>query len=153
VGEKSYDITARSSASPAVVFAVLIDGPGWKRWTSLGHATYEVEGLPAPHGVGAVRLFGAGFGPKSREQVVEYEPDHHFAYISLSGPLPMKDYRADVRLTPDADGGTQISWKGSFRSPMPAMGWFINWMVSGFARGLVAESERVAASGGSSDIT
>ena len=151
MGEKSYDITARSSASPAVVFAVLVDGPGWQRWTSLGHATYEVEGQPAPHGVGAVRLFGAGFGPKSREQVVEYEPDHHFAYISLSGPLPMKDYRADVRLTPEADGGTHISWKGSLRSSMPGMGWFITRMVNGFAKGLVAESERVAASDGSAN--
>jgi len=144
VGTRSYDITIRSSASPAVVFAVVVDGPGWKRWTTLGHATYEAEGVPSPHGVGAIRLFGAGFGPKSREQVVEYEPDHHFAYVSLSGPLPMKDYRADVRLSAEPDGGTVISWKGSFRSWMPGMGWFITRMVSGFANGLVRESERVA---------
>jgi hypothetical protein len=144
MGTKSYDITVRSSASPAVVFAVVVDGPGWARWTSLGHATYEAEGTPAPHGVGAIRLFGAGFGPKSREQVVEYEPDHHFAYVSLSGPLPMKDYRADVRLSADPNGGTVISWKGSFQSTMPGMGWFISRMVNGFAKGLVVESERVA---------
>jgi hypothetical protein len=144
MGTKSYDISVRSSASPAVVFAVVADGPGWTRWTSLGHATYEAEGTPAPHGVGAIRLFGAGFGPKSREQVVEYEPDHHFAYISLTGPLPMKDYRADVRLSAESSGGTVISWKGSFQSAMPGMGWFISRMVNGFAKGLVVESERVA---------
>ena len=144
MGTKSYDITVRSSASPAVVFAVVVDGPGWARWTSLGHATYEAEGTPAPHGVGAIRLFGAGFGPKSREQVVEYEPDHHFAYVSLSGPLPMKDYRADVRLSADPNGGTVISWKGSVQSAMPGMGWLISRMVNGFAKGLVIESERVA---------
>jgi len=142
MGEKSYEITVRSSASPAVVFAIVADGPGWARWTSLGHATYEAEGTPAPHGVGAIRLFGAGFGPKSREQVVVYEPDHHFAYVSLTGPLPMKNYRADVRLSSDPDGGTVISWKGSFRSWMPGMGRFITRMVSGFANGLVRESER-----------
>lgn len=145
MGEKSYDITVRSSATPAVVFAIVVDGPGWTGWTSLGHASYEVQGTPAPHGVGAIRVFGAGFGPRSREQVVVYEPEHHFAYISLSGPLPMKDYRADVRLSSDPDGGTVISWKGSFRSWMPGMGWFITRMVSGFAKGLVRESERVAA--------
>ncbi len=142
MGEKSYDIIVRSAAPPAVVFAVLVDGPGWVRWTSLGHASYEVEGEPAPHGVGAIRLFGAGFGPRSREQVVAYEPDSAFSYIALSGPLPMKGYRADVRLTPDADGGTSISWKGSFRSPLPGMGLFITRMVAGFAKGLVRESER-----------
>jgi hypothetical protein len=143
VGEKSYDINARSSAAPDVVFATVADGPGWQRWTSLGHASYEIEGSPAPHGVGAIRLFGAGFGPKSREQVVVHEPDAHFAYISLSGPLPMKGYRADVRLTPDA-GGTLISWKGSFQSWLPGMGWFITRMVRGFANGLVSESQRIA---------
>lgn len=143
MGEKSYDITVRSAASPAVVFAVLVDGPGWTRWTSLGHASYEVEGEPAPHGVGAIRQFGAGIGPRSREQVVEYEPERHFAYIALSGPLPMSGYRADVRLSPEA-GGTRVEWRGTFRSSMPGMGWFITKMVRGFAAGLVRESERVA---------
>jgi len=145
MGEKSYDIVVRSAASPSVVFDVLVDGPGWARWTSLGHASYETEGEPAPHGVGAIRLFGAGFGPKSREQVVTYEPDSAFAYVALSGPLPMTGYRAEVRLTPDA-GGTRIEWRGSFHSSMPGMGWFITRMVTGFARGLVAESERLAGS-------
>ncbi len=143
MAEKGYDIVVHAAAPPSVVFGVLADGPGWVRWTSLGHATYEVEGDPAPHGVGAIRLLGAGFGPRSREQVVEYRPDEHFAYVSLSGPLPMKDYRADVRLSPEADG-TRIHWKGSFRSSVPGMGWFISRMVNGFATGLVAESERIA---------
>ena len=145
MGEKRYDITVRSSAEPSVVFATVADGPGWQRWTSLGRAAYEMEGVTAPHGVGAVRLFGAAVGPRSREQVVVYEPGHHFAYIALSGPLPMADYRADVRLSPDGEGGTLISWKGSFRSWLPGMGWFISRMVRGFADGLVAESERIAA--------
>jgi hypothetical protein len=56
----------------------------------------------------------------------------------------MKDYRADVRLSADSNGGTVISWKGSFQSAMPGMGWFISRMVNGFAKGLVIESERVA---------
>lgn len=145
MGERRYDIMVRSAASPSVVFAVLVDGPGWTRWTSLGHASYEVEGVPAPHGVGAVRLFGAGFGPRSREQIVAYELDRHLAYVALSGPLPMKGYRADVRLSPDSDGGTAISWQGSFRTWMPGMGWFIERTVTGFARGLVEESQRRAA--------
>lgn len=146
MGEKGYDVTVRAAAPPAVVFAVLADGPGWTRWTALRHASYECEGDPAPHGVGAVRIFGAGFGPTSREQVVVFEPDTHFAYRALSGPLPMRDYRADVHLSSDGDG-TAIHWVGSFRSSMPGMGWFIARMVRGFAAGLVRESERVAGGG------
>jgi hypothetical protein len=144
MGARGYDIRVRAAAPPSIVFAVLVDGPGWVRWTSLGRASYEIEGEPAPHGVGAIRLFGAGFGPRSREQVVAYEPDERFAYRALSGPLPMKDYRAEVRLHPDGDG-TQIHWRGSFRSAMPGMGWFIRRMVTGFAEGLAAESERIGA--------
>ena len=147
VGARGYDITVRSAAPPAVVFATVVDGPGWVRWApGLGHASYEVEGSPAPHGLGAIRRFGAAKGPRSRERVVAYETDTHFAYEAISGPLPMKDYRADVRLTPDGSG-TRISWIGSFRSNMPGMGWFITRMVNGFAQGLVAESERIASAG------
>ena len=72
-----------------------------------------------------------------------YERPGYFSYVSLSGPLPWHDYRAEVRLTPGPAGvGTTIDWTGSFRSRVPGLGTFIHRMVAGFATGLVAESER-----------
>ena len=125
---------------------MLVDGPGWARWApGVSRASYECEGDPAPHGVGAIRRFGAARGPVSREQVVAYEPPSFFAYVSLSGPLPWRDYRSEVRLTAGPGGvGTAIDWGGSFRSRMPGLGTFIHHTVAGFVRGLVAESSRRA---------
>jgi hypothetical protein len=147
VTEHRYHVDGSSTAPIELVFAILVDGPGWVTWApGVKAASYECEGDPAPHGVGAIRRLGAGRGPASREQVVAYEAPTSFSYVALSGPLPWKDYRADVRLAPGASGvGTTIEWTGSFRSRVPGLGPFIHRMVNGFAKGLVAESERRAA--------
>ena len=149
MSEHRYHVDGYSEAPPEVVFDVLVDGPGWAGWApGLKAASYECEGEPAPHGAGAIRRFGAGKGPVSREQVVAYDRPGYFSYVSLSGPLPWHDYRSEVRLTPGPAGvGTRIDWTGSFRSRMPGLGTFIHRMVAGFARGLVSESEHRAATG------
>jgi hypothetical protein len=146
VSEHRYHVDGYSEAPPEVVFAVLVDGPGWARWApGVKVATYECEGEPPPHGVGAIRRFGAGKGPVSREQVVAYEAPGYFSYVSLSGPLPWSDYRSEVRLRPGPAGaGTSIDWSGSFRSRVPGLRTFIHRTVAGFARGLAADSERQA---------
>lgn len=148
MSEHRYHVDGYSSAPPDLVFAVLADGPGWAGWApGLKAASYECEGEPAPHGLGAIRRFGVGRGPVSREQVVAYEPPSRFSYVALSGPLPWKGYEAEVRLVPGPSGvGTRIDWTGSFRSRVPGLGAFIHRMVRGFAEGLVAESERRALS-------
>ncbi len=144
--EHRYHVDASSSAPPDVVFAVLADGAGWAGWApGVSRSSYEREGVPAPHGVGAIRRFGPARGPVSREQVVAYEPSSFFAYEARSGPLPWRDYRSEVRLAPGPGGaGTTIDWSGAFVSRLPGLGWFIHRMVTGFAIGLVAESERRA---------
>jgi hypothetical protein len=73
----AFVVHARSTAQPQVLFALLADGATWPRWSIVRHARLEREGVPAPHGVGAIRRFGGGpFA--SREQVVAYEPPHHW---------------------------------------------------------------------------
>jgi hypothetical protein len=146
VSEHRYNVDGYSTASPEVVFAVLVDGPGWAGWApGVKAASYECEGDPAPHGVGAIRRFGAGRGPVSREQVVAYEEPSYFSYVALSGPLPWQGYCSEVRLSPGPTGvGTTIDWRGSFRSRVPGLGTFIHRMVAGFATGLAAEAERQA---------
>ena len=146
--EHRYRVDGTSTAPPEVVFAVLADGAGWSRWApGVARSGYEREGVPAPHGVGAIRRFGPSRGPVSREEVVVYEPPRHFAYVALSGPLPWRDYRSEVVLGPGPGGdGTRIDWSGSFESRVPGLGAFIRRTVTGFVRGLIRESELRAAS-------
>ncbi|MGD9793138.1 MAG: SRPBCC family protein [Acidimicrobiia bacterium] len=144
MGNHSYRTTASSIAAPSVVFEVLADAERWKNWIStIGRSSYERTGDPAPHGVGAIRVFGPRFGPLSREEVVEYEPPHRFGYIILSGFLPIKDYKATVVLTEKANG-TTIDWSGSFSSRVPLMAAFLGKTVSGFAKALAREADRRA---------
>lgn len=143
MGERSYDIEAESSAPIEIVFEVLADAPGWARWVKgISRSEYEVEGEPAPGGVGAVRSMGASRGKRSRERVVAHEAPTHYAYEIVSSPMPLKRYRADVRLTSTGDG-THISWRGSWRSWLPGMQFVLTKMVGGFAEGLAREAERV----------
>ena len=118
---RTYTVRARAEAPVDRVWDLLVDAPGWPRWTRIPKATYEREGDPAPHGVGAIRRMGAG-RMVSREEVVAYEAPHHFAY-SLHSGLPLRGYRADVRLAADGSG-TAIEWSGGFDSTSRIAGAF-----------------------------
>ena len=144
MGKHSYDIEAVSTAPIELVFEVIADAPGWSRWNkSISRASWEVEGEPAPWGIGAVRALGAKSGPLSKERIVEFNAPTHQAYVIVSGPMPVKGYRADVRLTSTPDGGTHISWKGSWTTRVPGVSGFLTKMVRGFATGAAREAERI----------
>ena len=126
--------SARSSASPERVFAVVSDARRWHEWTFVPRSTLEREGDPAPDGVGAMRKLGV---PPflSREEVTAYEPPRRYAYVLRRG-LPVRSYVAEVTVEPDGDGAI-VTWHGEV-DPFPgtgaAMTWFLGRMLRGFAR-------------------
>ncbi|MEX1218039.1 MAG: SRPBCC family protein [Acidimicrobiales bacterium] len=144
MSKHGYDIEAVSSAPIELVFEVVADAPGWSRWNkSIGRASWEIEGDPAPWGVGAVRALGLRVGPLSRERIIELDFPTHQAYVIVSGPMPVKGYRADVRLKSTPEGGTHISWKGSWSTRVPGVSSFLTKMVRSFATGAAREAERI----------
>jgi len=146
MAHERYDVDVSCAAPPQVVFAVLADAPSWRTWVPLvSRSSYEREGDPAPHGVGAVRRLGARIGPASREEVVTYDEPSTFAYELRSGPLPVRGYRSEVRLRPEGSG-THISWVGSFTTRVPGFGAVMRRLMARFARALATEAERVASS-------
>jgi Polyketide cyclase / dehydrase and lipid transport len=135
--ERTLTVYGRSSAPPEAVWAPLVDATAWSTWSRIPSAKREREGVPAPDGVGAIRQLGLGrIG--SREEVVAFEPPHHFAYVLLTG-MPVTDYRADVTLTADGTG-TLITWSARFVPNWPGTGvaleQFFRTTLTGFARGL-----------------
>ena len=148
----SYEVSARSSAAPETVFALLADAAGWSKWAGpmVVRSWWEREGTPAPGGVGAIRRLGLG-ALSSREEIVGYDAPHHLAYTWLT-KFPVRDYRADVRLQPDGTG-TRIVWGGSFTPAFPGgaavMRRFFRSTVGGFTKRLAAEAERRASVAGS----
>jgi uncharacterized protein YndB with AHSA1/START domain len=141
----SYEVTAHSSAPPEKVFALLADSAGWSDWAGpmVVRSWWEREGSPAPGGVGAIRRLGLGKA-SSREEIVEYDAPRHLAYTWLT-KFPVRDYRADVHVQPDASG-TRIVWTGSFRPALPGAGPVMRRLlgvtVGGFAKRLAAEAAR-----------
>jgi hypothetical protein len=147
VSEFSFAAQARSSASPEVVFGILADATGWKDWAGwfIRESFWEREGTPPPGGVGAIKRLGAK-PVYSREETVDFDPPKHYAYRILSGQ-PVKNYRADIDLTP-SDGGTHITWASRFEPSIPGTGPFMRWylgrIVGGLTRRLAAYAEHSA---------
>jgi uncharacterized protein YndB with AHSA1/START domain len=131
MGVQDVDVTARSSASPEEVFAVLLDAERWPEWSPVGKAELREEGAPDRNGVGALRVFTTG-RVSSFERVVEADRPRRFSYVLEQG-LPLTGYRADVDLTP-TDGGTAIRWHSTFRAKVPGTGWFYRLVLTRFIR-------------------
>jgi hypothetical protein len=135
--------TASSRADPAAVFSLLKNSDTWPRWSMFDSAVLERAGNDEPHGVGAIRIFSTRVS-RAREQVTELISDQRLSYVLLSG-LPLRNYQADVRLTPSGDGGTLIDWTASFQC-RHGTGWFwrifMNRILSRLAMQLAAAAEK-----------
>ena len=121
-------VTTHSTAIPDALYALLKDPTTWPAWSPMDAGALHAPGADEPYGVGSIRALTRG-RIHGRDKVVDLVPDARFSYIHLTG-LPVRDYRADVDLTPDS-GGTQISWQVSFRPKYVGTGWF--WRL-GIAR-------------------
>src|SRR5665213_2910625 len=114
-----FEIRVETTAPPEVVWSLVSVASRWKEWSFLTRSYLLHEGSPVPDGVGALRRFAVGrFG--SSEEVIEFEPPTHLAYIARQG-LPVRHYRADIRLEPTG-AGTTITWEGALEPRVPGGG-------------------------------
>lgn len=128
---QEIDRSATTAADAATVYALLRDGATWPTWSPLGSFELERPAAPDdPEGVGAVRHFRTG-RTHSHEEIVELVPDRRLSYVLLAG-LPLRDYRADVDLTPQGDGTTRIRWHSTFKAKVPGTGWFYRLVLGRF---------------------
>ncbi|MFK3979973.1 SRPBCC family protein [Micromonospora sp. NPDC050397] len=159
MGRRDIDVTAASTGSVERVYELLRAGATWPVWSGLDSFELErpspepdragvaADGHGADEGVGAIRVFRTG-PLRSREQIVELVPGRRLSYVLLSG-LPLRDYRADVELTPTAEG-TEIRWHSTFDAKLPGTGWFYRWLLGRFLRQTVRGLATYAGRGGSS---
>ena len=146
----TYEFSVACNAPADVVFEVIADVTRWHEWAgwSVGASTFERVGEPAPGGIGAVRKIGR-WPVFTREQVIEYDPPHHYAYTVLSG-FPVRGYHADVDLIPDGGSGTTMRWAGAFEPLVPWTGELMEALVGrgvhDYAKRAAKEAERRAKS-------
>jgi hypothetical protein len=116
MGSINYEIVRSSTAPPDRVFALLSDAPGWPTWFKLIRKVSWEPGAEPP-----VRLVTLGPGLTIREVVLEETAPTHHAY-SIQSVFPVKNHRADVRLTARPDGGTDIRWTSTCDPKLPGTG-------------------------------
>ena len=146
--EAAAEQTAR--VPPEVVWALLSDTMGFPKWGPWRNAGYQREGDASAHGKGAVywlegsKRYGFKY-PVSVEEILDVEPGKRLAYTVLRG-IPVRNYRAEVTLTPSADG-THIRWGASWdrtimgRLVYPSLRNLYPVIVAGLAR--AAETRQV----------
>jgi len=109
------DGTAR--AEPATVWALISDATRYPEWGPWSAAEYKRPGGASPHGAGAVYWLRSSRRAYLRhvttvEEILETQEGRHLAYTVIGG-IPVRNYRADVTLTPVADG-TRIRWAATW---------------------------------------
>jgi uncharacterized protein (TIGR02246 family) len=130
---REVQVEARSRATTDRVYALLVDGSSWTRWSPIEEVGHERDGDPPPEGVGAIRRYRRG-RTVGRDETVELRPGRRFAYRSLSG-LPVRDYRGAIDLEHDGEGGTRIVWSASFEPKLPGTGPVLERGIDRFLRG------------------
>ncbi|MCR6489752.1 SRPBCC family protein [Amycolatopsis sp. OK19-0408] len=141
----SFEVNRTSSASPEALLEREADGPRWAEWGKplIVQARWKRQGADEPAGVGAVREVGL-WPVLIREETVEYEPGRRHVY-TFFGANPIKDYRAEVVVTPTDGGGTHLRWTGSFTEPVrgsgPALAALLERVIRLFSGKLVKAAE------------
>jgi len=145
----TFEINKTSTAPVATVFRLATDGARWSEWAKpiVAQSSWVQQGDPAPGGVGAIRKLGM-WPVFVQEQTIEYEQDRRHVYKLVAPSTPAKDYTGEVVLTPNASGGTDIRWSGSFIEGVagtgPVMRAALGGAVKLFAGRLVKAAEREA---------
>jgi Polyketide cyclase / dehydrase and lipid transport len=148
----SFEVSKTSSAPAATLFRLETDGAHWAEWAKpiVFQSSWARQGDPAPSGIGAVRKIGM-WPVLVQEETVEYQQDRRHVYKMLGSERLAKDYLAEVVFTPNAAGGTDMRWSGSFIEGLPGTGPVMRAALGGavkyFAGRLVKEAERQSGGG------
>ncbi|OBJ56181.1 SRPBCC family protein [Mycobacterium sp. 1423905.2] len=143
----SFEVNKTSNASAATLFRLVTDGGNWAKWAKpiVVTSSWVRQGDPPPGGVGAIRKLGM-WPVFVQEETIEYEQDRRHVYKLVGTTTPVTDYLAEVVLTANRAGGTDIRWSGSFtekvRGTGPLMRGALGGAVKYFAGQLVKAAER-----------
>jgi uncharacterized protein YndB with AHSA1/START domain len=127
------------------VFDRYTDHAGWSDWAGVGKVRLVQEGAPDRNGVGAVRAFAST--PGLREEVVLFERPSRMEYRVTAGPVPMKDHLGEVMFAREGENATRLTWRVSFRSKIPGIGWLIARGLGVLFRRMLSGLERDLARG------
>jgi len=101
-----------TGADPEVVWSLVADAnsyPSWGPWTDAGYQP-AAEG---PSGKGSVQWFRYGRRTTTVEEILEADEPRRLVYTVVHG-IPVRNYRAEVTLTPTIPKGTSVRWTATW---------------------------------------
>lgn len=113
------------------------DHRAWARYMGAVQVTLQPEGVPAPNGVGCVRVISRGGRELVAEEVTAFEPPVRMAYRIARGGWPIRNHEGEVYFSAAGDG-TRVTWRCRFDSAVPGLGPLMRIGIGGFFRFLLS---------------
>lgn len=130
---QDIDIRGTTTATADQVWRLLGESTTWPSWTPIERA--EILDRGQDDGLGEIRTFTTGRVTVT-EKIVERRAPRRLSYELLGG-LAVRDYRADIDVTPRGDT-TEIRWHTTFRPKVPGSGWLYRRALAKATRDFVA---------------
>ncbi|MHB8498853.1 MAG: SRPBCC family protein [Acidimicrobiales bacterium] len=112
MSQLSVEAEGTTRAGPEVVWSLVANANTFPKWGPWNDGGYRPPSA-GPSQEGSVQWFRYGRRTTSVEQILEIDELRRLAYTVVSG-IPVKNYRAEVTLTPTSTGGTSIRWAASW---------------------------------------
>ena len=112
-------VTHTYRSDPATVFEALSEHENLERVFG-AKITRVRDGEASRNGVGSTRRLKIGPLPAFEETVTAADPNTLIEY-RISKGTPLKGHWGVQRLTPTADGGTELDYRIGFEAPVPGM--------------------------------
>jgi uncharacterized protein YndB with AHSA1/START domain len=138
---------ATSRATPEAVWALVSDATRYPEFGPWSAGGYRRPGEESERGPGAVQWVRSSHRaylryPTSVEKILVAEEGQRLAYTVIGG-IPVRNYRAEVTLTPVADG-THIRWTAAWDNTIAGriVGRSLRTIFPEAVAGLAAAAER-----------
>ena len=112
MGQLQVEAEGTTRAGPQIVWSLVSDANTYAKWGPWNDGGYRPPS-DGPSRKGSVQWFRYGRRTTSVEEILQVEEPRRVVYKVVSG-LPVKNYRAEVTLTPTPSGGTSIRWAATW---------------------------------------
>lgn len=122
------EVTKIIDAPIETVWNRYTDHVSWTKWAGLGKVRLAKEGVPAPNGVGCVRVFSSA-GVEVHEEVLSFDAPRRMTYSVIKGGIPLRDHLGEVTFAPEGES-TRIVWRCQFNSKIPGLGGLFRFVIT-----------------------
>ena len=116
MGRLLVEAEGTTRAGVETVWALVSDANTYAKWGPWIDGGYDPSGN-GPSQPGSIQWFQFGRRTTSVEEILEVDAPSTIVYTVLRG-IPVKNYRAEITLAPNALGGTSIRWTATWDTTM-----------------------------------